>query len=388
MGIEDILNGNQMDNLFDENEDIGFDDIKFEGNEETPSDDNNQSTNENDNKEKKETTEDNPDNEENPEDVGSDFEDIDDNKEDTPDGKDGGSPNNKNLYSSITTAFAEEGIFPNLDENDLKDIDTPEKLVEVMNKEIDARMDERTKRVESLLNGGVEPSLINQYENIISYIDNIKEEDITDEGEQGENLRKNLMYQDYINRGFSKQRAMKMVEDSIKDGNDIEDAKDALKSSKDFYNNKYKELQDEAKANEAKLIKDRQDKIDKVKKSILEDTKLIGDVELDKFTRQRISDVMFKPTHKDDNGNFMTELQKYQQDKPEDFFKNVGIAYAMTNGFKDWSKLGKAQAKKEVKKGLKHLENVINTTKNSGNLNFSGGFTEDNYFGKGVKLDL
>ena len=384
MGIEDIINGSQLDNLFDENEDIGFDDIvnetNNENNEDNPTEENKE------NKEDNKATEDNPDNEDNPEDVGSDnFEDIKD-KEDTPD--DSGTTPNKNLYSSITTAFAEEGIFPNLSEDDLKDIDTPEKLVEVMNKEIDARMDERTKRVESLLNGGVEPSIINQYENAINYINNIDEDTLIDEGEQGENLRKNIIYQDYINRGFSKQRAEKMLNKSIEEGTDIDDAKEALESCKDFYTNKYKELQDEARANEAKIIKEREAKVNKVKTSILNDEKLIGDVQLDKQTRQRISDVMFKPIHKDDNGNLMTELQKYQQDKPDDFFKNVGIAYAMTNGFKDWSKLGKAQAKKEVKKGLKHLETVINTTKNSGNLNFTGDFNEDNYFGKGVKLDL
>ena len=35
----------------------------------------------------------------------------------------------------------------------------------------------------------------------------VKEENITDESERGEELRKRLIYQDFINRGYSKERA-------------------------------------------------------------------------------------------------------------------------------------------------------------------------------------
>lgn len=96
-------------------------------------------------------------------------------------------------------------------------------------------MDERYKRVDEALSAGVEPTQIQRYEQYIKALDNITEDNISAEDEAGENLRKNLIYQDCINKGFSQQKAMKMVERSIKAGTDIEDAKDALQDNKTFY---------------------------------------------------------------------------------------------------------------------------------------------------------
>jgi len=384
------MSGLSIDNLFtndDFNPDVGMED---EGMEESTSEETTEQQ-----ETKQETTENNPDTKDNSESVGSEDENIQEKEDTFGDDESNGTSPKSNFYSSIAKAFVEEGVFPNLADDDIKDLDeSPEALVKLMNKEIDSRLDERTKRIESLLNGGVQPNIINQYENTLKYLDSIDEDIISEEGDKGENLRKQLIYQDYVNRGYSQKRAITMVDKSIENGNDIEDAKEALKNCKDYYGNEYSKLQQEAKANEEAMIKERQEQTTKLKKDVLESKDLMGNVDVDKSTRQRIFDVMAKPTYRDDEGNYMTELQKYQKENPINWVKNIAICYAMTDGFKDWSKLGKAQAKKEVKKGLRNLEKVINSTKRTsdGNLDlvggFGGGFNEDTFFGKGAKLDL
>ena len=76
---------------------------------------------------------------------------------------------------------------------------------------------------------------IRKYENTLSYLNEVSEDKLKEETTEGEELRKRLIYQDYINRGFSQERATKEVKRSIDSGNDIEDAKEALNSNKEYF---------------------------------------------------------------------------------------------------------------------------------------------------------
>lgn len=320
--------------------------------------------------------------------VGSEDEDIQ-GKGDTDNKGISSSPKNKNFYSSITDALVVDGIFPDLDKETIQNVKTPEDFQKIIEEQINARFTEKEKRINDALNNKVEPSIIQQYESTIDYLNNINDDSLSAEDEEGENLRRQLIYNDYLNRGFSKTRAEKMVNDAINNGTDVDDAKDALQGIKDFYNNKYKEILDSAKENEKKLAEERTKQSENLKKSIMEDKNLYGDVDVDKATRTKIYDFITKPVYKDSNGNYMTALQKYQSENTIEAMKNFAICYTLTNGFKDWSKLGSKQAKKEVKKGLANLEKVINSTSrnNDGSLGFVS-FDESSYLGQGMQLDI
>ena len=320
--------------------------------------------------------------------VGSEDEDIQ-GKGDTDNNGVSSSPKNKNFYSSITDALVVDGIFPDLDKETIQNVKTPEDFQKIIEEQINARFDEKQKRINDALNNNVEPNIIQQYESTLDYLDKINDESLSAENEEGENLRRQIIYNDYLNRGFSKSRAEKMVNDAINNGTDVDDAKDALQGIKDFYNNKYKEILDSAKENEKKLAEERTKQSENLKKSIMEDKNLYGDVDVDKATRTKIYDFITKPVHKDSNGNYMTALQKYQSENTIEAMKNFAICYTLTNGFKDWSKLGSKQAKREVKKGLANLEKVINSTSrnNDGSLGFVS-FDESSYLGQGMQLDI
>ena len=320
--------------------------------------------------------------------VGSEDEDIR-GKGDTDNNGVSSSPKNKNFYSSITDALVVDGIFPDLDKETIQNVKTPEDFQKIIEEQINARFTEKEKRINDALNNNVEPNIVQQYENTLDYLDKINDESLSAENEEGENLRRQIIYNDYLNRGFSKTRAEKMVNDAINNGTDIDDAKDALQGIKDFYNNKYKEILDSAKENEKKLAEERTKQSENLKKSIMEDKNLYGDVDVDKVTRTKIYDFITKPVYKDSNGNYMTALQKYQSENTIEAMKNFAICYTLTNGFKDWSKLGSKQAKREVKKGLASLEKVINSTSrnNDGSLGFVS-FDESSYLGQGMQLDI
>lgn len=325
-----------------------------------------------------------------PESVGSGKENTEEKEDTTPKG-DGTSP--KNFYSSIAKALKEEGIFPDLDDEGLSKVKDPEDFRDLIDQQIKAGLDERQKRIDEALNAGVEPTEIRKYENTINFLDSIKEENISDEGDKGEKLRKDLIYQDFINRGYSKERAAREVQKSFNAGTDIDDAKEALKSNIDFFKDKYDELVNEAKSEAEQEEKERKEQAEKLKSSILNDKDVFGDLSIDKSTRQKIYDNIAKPVYKDpETGEYFTAIQKYEMENRTDFLKNIGLLFTLTDGFKNLDGLVKGKVKKEVRKGLRELEHTLNNTARTsdGNLKFVSGVDEDpeSFIGKGWNLDV
>lgn len=384
LSLDNILGTEEIDNLFVE-----------DNTQDTPpsnkEDGENNSEKSSENKEKDETTEVNVDDLfTEPESVGSGKDDKEE-KEDTTLKGDGTSP--KNFYSSIAKALKEEGIFPDLDEESYSKIKEPEDFRDLIEQQIKAGLDERQKRIDEALNVGIEPTEIKKYENTLYFLDNIKEESISDEGDNGEKLRKDLIYQDFINRGYSKERATREVQKSFNAGTDIEDAKEALKSNMDYFKDKYNELINEAKSEAAEEEKERKEKAEKLKTSIFNDKEVFGDLYVDKSTRQKIYDNIVKPIYKDpDTGEYFTAIQKYEMENRVDFLKNISLIFTLTDGFKNLDGLVKGKVKREVKKGLRELENTINNTARTsdGSLKYVSGVDEDpeSFIGKGWKLDV
>lgn len=304
----------------------------------------------------------------------------------------GTSPKN-NFYSSIAKALKDDGIFPDLDDESLKSVTTPEDFAKMIQGQVSSMLDEKQKRVNEALDAGIEPTRIQQYEKVLAYYNSIRESDIENETESGESLRKQLIYQDFINRGFSKERATKEVQKSFDAGTDIEDAKDAFKGGKQFFESNYNDLIAEAK----NIEKEEQKKIDSeseaLKKSIMEDKKAFGVYDVDKATRQKIYDTITKPVYKDpETGELLTTLQKYERDNHNEFMKNLGLLYTLTDGFKNIDRLVNKEVNKKVSKGIRELEHVLSGTRrdSGGNLKYASGVADDveSYSGKGWDIDL
>lgn len=327
----------------------------------------------------------------NPESVGS-GKDNQEEEEDTQSEKDKGTSPKTNFYSSIAGALKEEGIFPDLDDDTLNGIKTPEDFAEAVEKTVQARLDERQKRIDAALQADVEPDEVRRYEQTLANLDAIKEEYITDETEKGERLRKNLIYQDFRNRGYSEARAKREVEKSFNAGTDIEDAKEALESNREYFSNQYqdliKEAQEEAKEEQRKI----KEEAAQLKKSMLEDKEVFTGITLDKTTRQKAFENITKPVFKTEDGEYLTAIQKYEMDNPVEFRKYLSVLFTMTDGFKNIDGLVKGKVKKEVKQSLRELEHKLSSTarNSSGNPRYVGGVEEDteSYIGKGWDLDV
>lgn len=354
---EFILSGDEMvDSLFTDNEE----DVQETPPDKKENDDNN-----------KETTEDNQVNPdslfEDSESVGS-GKDIQEKEENTTSNKGGTSPKT-NFYSSIASALKDEGILPDLEDDVVNNIKEASDFADAIEKQIQARFDERQKRIDDALNANVEPDEIRQYEQTLSYLDSIKEDNIKEESDNGENLRKKLIYQDFINRGYSKERALREVKKSFDSGTDIDDAKEALVSNKEFFNNQYQTIIKNAQDEIEQQQEQQKQQAIQLKKSMLEDKEIFEGITLDKVTRQKAFDNITKPIYKTEDGMYLTAIQKYQMDNPVEFRKYLSVLFTMTDGFKSLDKVIKGKVNKEVKQSLRELEHKLSNSSRSSNGN-------------------
>ena len=314
-------------------------------------------------------------------------------KEDTvhDNDQDGTSPDN--FYSSIANALAVDGIFPNLDEETVKKAVDAETFSNLIESEINARLDEKQQRISKALESGVEPTDIKKYEDTLTYINSITDAALAEESEKGEQTRSMLIYQDFLNKGMTPEKAKKLTDRAIEAGTDVEDAKEALMSNKEFFTGEYNRLLQEAQQKFEEDKADRAKQAKQLQESMLNDKQLMGDIEISKDIRKKAFDAISKPVYRDpDTGNYLTAMQKYQAENKADFMKYTGLIYTLTNGFKDFDAFVKGKVKKEMKKGLRDLEKTLNNTRryNDGSLKMVTNQKEDpnSFISGGFQLDL
>lgn len=381
LDIDNILSPDEVESLF-----------TSDGSEETQVTPPEQQEEENKEKPTTEVPEVNPDElfTEEPESVGSEKVDTQ-GKEDTTSKEETGTSPKTNFYSSIASALKEEGILSALDEETLSKIQTPEDFAEAMENELKAKLDERQKRIDEALQVGVEPDEVRKYEGTINYLNSITEDAISDESANGEKLRKQLIFQDFLNRGFSKERAQRETQKSFNSGSDVEDAKEALASNKEYFQQEYEDLIAEARAEEEAEKARTKKEAEELKKSILDEKEIFKGLELDKTTREKVYNSISKPVYKDpETGQYLTAIQKYERDNRQDFLKKIGLLFTMTDGFTNLDKLVKPTATKQVKKSLRELEHTINTTRRNtdGSLSFISGVSDDPESKVSYELDI
>lgn len=330
--------------------------------------------------------------EEQPESVGSEKKEVKEKEDTSTDDNSGASPN-QNFYSSIANAMAVDGIFPNLTDDDIKKANDAESFSDLLEAEVNARLDEKQQRIIKALDNGVEATDIRKYEGTLNYINSLTDAQLSEEGEKGENIRRNLIFQDFINKGYTPEKAQKFTERTIDAGTDVEDAKEALQSNKEFFTNAYNKLLKDAEDNANAEKQERQKQADMLKDSMLKDKQLMGDMKIDGSVRKKALEAITRPVYKDpETGEYLTALQKYESEHRADFLKYAGLIYTLTDGFKDFDTFTKGKVKKEVRKGLRDLENTLNNSKRdaSGNLKLVANVKEDpnSYLGKGMRLDF
>lgn len=375
-------------NIFDEDVMSQEEGIFNEDNEGNPNPDENS-----DNKDKNKTTDVDPESIFNDEDTdessqeGVSSDEDSKNKGDSASQKSGSSP--KNTYSSIAAALKEDGVLLNLEDDDIANINTPDDFAEVIEKEVTKRLDDSQRRMKEALDYGVQPEEVTQYERTINYLNTLDEDTISAEDEQGETLRRQLIFQDYINRGFSQEKAKKEVEKSFSAASDVEDALEALEGNKQFFIDSYNKLITDAKSASETEKKTIQKQAEDLRKNILSTEKPYEGITLSKDRRQKIYDSITKVVAKTADGRGLNAIQKYEQDNPVEYKQKLATLFELTDGFKKLDALISGKANKQTRQSLKELEHTLRNTPTyaDGRLKLANS-SEDEESYQGLRLDV
>jgi len=389
LGIDNILSEDEIESMFSENADdesseteTAAEESAEEAEEETSEDDKDKDEND-------ESTEvDFDDKKKQSESVGSD-EDIDDSGTPSDKKPKGSSPNN--FYTSITRALVEDGVLEISDENEIANIKDADALRDAIAKQIENGISEKERRLQKALDDGVPPEIVKTYRNTIDFLDSITDSMLAAKDDAGKKLRANIIYQDYINRGFSDERAKRELKKSFDALTDVDDAKEALASNKDFFNSRYKSMFEEAEKAKRELVETEKKNAEDFRKSILEEKGTIAGLTLTDSVKKKIFDNATNRKCQGKDGRKLSALEKYQEENPREYVKIVSTLWTVTDGFKDFSQLSKQAVQKEKKRGLAALEGVINSTQRNfdGSLNLATGvnFDDDTHF-SGFKLNI
>jgi hypothetical protein len=287
-----------------------------------------------------------------------------------------------NAYASIAAALHKDGLLT-LDEEEIKKVQDASDLATLFQKQVEMLLDERQKRISAALGNDVPVDQITEYERTLSFLDGITEESLKAETPEAEQLRGNIIFQDFINRGFSKERAGKEVKKSVQAGSDVDDALEALRENKAFFQGQYDAVVNNARAEKEKAIQKEKDTAASIEKMILETGEPIPGVRLTDLDRKKFRDQWKTFVGKDEQGKPMTALQEYATKNPDKYQYNVNLLYYLTKGFSDFSPVIKSQVKQKTKTALEGLERSLQTPANQvglGGLSFGNSKEDDSRF--------
>lgn len=297
-------------------------------------------------------------------------------------------PGSPSTISSILTALKDDGVLPDIDDNKIKLAKTATDFAAIIQDQVNARFTAEELRIKNALDAGLAPPIVQQYEGAISYLNTLQPDTLSVESDEAMALRKDLIYQDFINRGFSPDRAKREVEKSVTAGTDVEDAISALESNKDFFTNKYNSLLAAQQAeHQAKLAAEKKQKED-FAKLINTTVEPFQGITLDAMTRKKILDNATKPVEKDADGNLYTAMQKALREDPIKFSYYQSLFFTLTDGYTNINKLIGGPVTSATRKAASNIEKVLNS---QSNFNDSGGDLfkrEDNSKAFDFKIDI
>ena len=253
------------------------------------------------------------------------------------------------LYSTLASTLVEQGVLTSVDESSLKDIKSVDEFVEVMKSQIKAQefadLTDTQKEILTGIREGASEDTVSRFKNAMTQLDAISNEMI----ESNEAVQKDLVYQDYLSKGFSKEKASMMVDRIAKLGVLKDDAAEAHTNLKKLVKERYDASKAADIENASKEDLKAEQDAEKLRKAILEANKIM-DVEVPEVTRKEVYAEMMKHvsinpvTKKPENA-----LMKYQRENPTEFSQKLYYLWKATNGFQNTEHFGNKKASRTVK---------------------------------------
>ena len=247
------------------------------------------------------------------------------------------------LYSNLAAEFKAKGVLPELDTSKIKSL---KDIEEAIQNKINNGLSERQKFVEEAQKSGAPVSEVSEKASTIERLKSVTPEFLNDE--KNINFRMTAIVQDFMQKGYSEQRATNLAQRSVDAGTDIEDAQFALNDLIKAEEDALQDLIDNAKNQE-------QDSLNNIKDYISKTPEVVPGVSLTDTQKDELYNQMTTSVS-DNRDNAFMAAQK--ADPVRSRIKLEALFY-LTKGLTDFSIFS---AKKESKI-VNNLENLIRGAK-------------------------
>jgi|GEM_PF-5841017 len=227
------------------------------------------------------------------------------------------SSSDPNLFNSITALLVEKGLLSA--DSDIK-VEDEDSFVELFKKEIVKTQEERfndyQKEYINKLEKGIPQTMIEKHDTEMSQLESVTEDTLKEDS----NLRQRVIYQDFINRGYSDEKARKLLSRSIELEEDVTDSIEAISSIKELAYKRHQEEQSQIVAQKEEATKAEEKRIAKIKERIQNSTEVIKDFVITDNVKKKVENNMFEVVSNDPTTNTPENaLMKYRRENQEEF---------------------------------------------------------------------
>lgn len=242
--------------------------------------------------------------------------------------------------SSLVSTLVDEGVLPSLDEEELGEIKSGADLIAIINKQIKsnefADLTDDQKEYLTALRSGVPNQTYTQQKNIESQYSNIQDSNL--EADDALELRKILIKQDFMIKGYDEATANKYSERSVNLGEDVEDSKGALKRLQEYQKNAtaglIKEAEEAKKAQETAAT----ERLDNIKNKIKSTDEILPSMKINIKSKDKVYDLLTKAAGQDSNGNPVNAIVNSMINDQEYLIK-LAYLHHITDGMTKWDKI-------------------------------------------------
>ena len=279
------------------------------------------------------------------------------------------------FFSSLVQALKEGGILEDIKDDDIKSQDDFFKVLEdgIKQREFADLNDAQKEYLEALRDGIPHEDVIAHQQNIEAY-NSITNDAIEEESTDGEDLRRTIITNNYLSKGFSEAKAKKLIDKIFESGEDVDEAKDALNELKTIEKQTFE--QNKAKLAEQKKAQQKAEKesIDKLNKIVKDTKEIIPGLAIPQALKNDVIKGLTQPVAFTEDNRPLDIISKFLYDNPID--GRFKLAYIL-KATKDLTNMGVLENKKAKKDAWKNLAESIKFKEDGGGRTEEDGFQFD-----------
>lgn len=273
------------------------------------------------------------------------------------------------FFSSLVQALKEGGILEDVKDEDIK---SQEDFFSVIEESIKARefadLDETQKEYLEALRVGIPHDEIVEYQRNIDSYNSITEDALTEESEDGSDLRRTIIMNNFISKGIAEAKAKKLTDKIFDSGEDLDEAKEALTELVTAEKKQFEAVKQSRAQQKAAAAKAEKDAVDKLNKIVKETKELIPGLQIPQTLKNNIVKGLTQPVGYTEDNRPLDIISKYLHDNPIEGRFKLAYLLSVTDGMKNMKVLENKKAKSNA---FKELEEAIKFKDQGGVVGFN-----------------